>query len=89
MAADFQKFKHLSCILLSTIIGVLIAIPLCGGLSSTLRLPLLITSAGLGGLIGKRRKDSVAFFYFCLIAVVVLAWLVSFRYFVIDLPKND
>ncbi len=75
--------------MLSSIIGLLISIPLSGEMNSRYRGAFLLASALGGAIIGRRRKDSVGFFYFCLIAVVALAWLVSFRYFVMDSPAND
>ncbi|MCB0335566.1 MAG: hypothetical protein KDD62_04650 [Bdellovibrionales bacterium] len=73
---NFQIFLHGATIVLSALLGTLLALPLLG---SGLPAPLIAVGAVLGALIGWRRKESRFFFYFVLLGVLAMASLLSFE----------
>jgi hypothetical protein len=75
-------YREATCIALGAWVGLLIALPLAREPSQW---PLLLVGAGLGALAGYRRRNSVAFFYFTLVAACMLSSIISFS--LIEPPK--
>lgn len=72
----YPEFMKFAAILLSALVGVLIAFPLiiAGDANNLYFLPI---AALLGGLVGYRRRNSRIFLYFCMLAVIILAFVIS------------
>ena len=78
MAADFEKLIGFATVVLAAMVGGLISLPISITADNSQRcaLPIMIV---LGGLLGYRKRHNRFFFYFCLVAVVVLATLINFQ----------
>lgn len=78
-AAPRFDFRELACVLLGGVCGFLASIPLV--LSDILPAKFaLIPIFTIGGsLVGYRRRKSVVFFYFVLIAILVLTSILVFQ----------
>lgn len=76
MSVNPDLYREVSCVVLGTLIGALISVPLTAQMSgfAGMVVPLLIVL--IGGLIGYRRRRSAAFFYFCILASLALSWLI-------------
>lgn len=74
MSADFEKLRHFATVVLAAMVGGLISLPISIGGNTTQSLLLPITII-FGGLMGYRKRHNRFFFYFCLVAVAVLATL--------------
>jgi hypothetical protein len=78
VSLDYARFLAFSNVVLGAIVGVLIAIPLTPAVSSgPLAGTLVLASGLLGAAVGRKRGASRGFLYFALVAVLVLASLVS------------
>ena len=85
MILTFEKFRAAACVLLSGMAGFLIALPLTYDREPAAATLIVAACSVLGAIGGCRRRSSVAYFYFCLVCVTILAWIVSFRYFQIEI----
>ena len=65
--------------MMSTLVGLLIVLPVLPQMSPAGGTVIGIFGAAAGFLIGRRYRDSRGFFYFSLVCVLVLAMLVSFN----------
>lgn len=80
---NFNKFYALASLVLSVIAGVLIGIPIAMMVPapdqafSLTHLLVVAAFAVFGGIAGYRNRKSHLYFYFVLVAVLVLAGLVS------------
>ena len=78
MSLPFNKFTQASCIVMGAFTGALIAIPISGSFGPVPPPAILVRVTALGALVGYRRRNSHAFFYFSLFCVLVLSTLISF-----------
>jgi hypothetical protein len=78
MSLPFKKFTQASCILMGAFTGALIALPIAGSLGPIPPPVAVVGFSTLGALVGYRRRNSHAFFYFSLFCVMVLSTLISF-----------
>ncbi|WKZ57970.1 MAG: hypothetical protein QY326_04695 [Bdellovibrionota bacterium] len=69
----------ISSVMLSTLVGLLIVLPVLPQMSPTSGAFLGAAGAAAGFLIGRRHRQSRGFFYFSLVCVLMLAMLVSFN----------
>lgn len=87
MSSFSSSLRPVSCVVMGSLCGFLIGLPIAmdaanspdsSGISS-----FLVLGAGLlaGALVGYRRRNSTAFFYFSLVCVLVLASTVSLNLF--------
>ena len=74
-AATFDQFRGLACVVLGAITGVLIGLPL----AIEGRAWIVPVSLIAGLMVGYRRRRSVAFLYFCLVTILLLATVISFQ----------
>lgn len=80
LTQKFQKFMATANIILGSLVGCLICIPIITT-SEGPRLPVLVLSGLAGAAIGFRRRSSRAFLYFSIICVLALSCLISFALF--------
>ncbi|MCB0328128.1 MAG: hypothetical protein KDD70_00655 [Bdellovibrionales bacterium] len=67
------RFQWIASVVLGTITGLLIALPISQG-ESVFSGPIVLLASGMAGaLIGYRRKDSRAFLYLCFATILLLA----------------
>jgi hypothetical protein len=78
MSLSFKKFIQVSCILMGAFTGALISLPIAGALGPIPPPAAVLGFTTLGALVGYRRRNSHAFFYFSLFCVMVLSTLISF-----------
>ncbi len=64
-------------VLLGILNGILISTPFCFGHPGEIGAISLIFAAIIGGFIGFKRRKSVGFFYFMIIAALILASIIS------------
>lgn len=78
---DYSSFQATATVILGAFVGVLILAPFAATYAQQGKLVLsvifLAIGASLGLLIGYRRRESRTFFYFSMVAVVVLAMIIS------------
>ena len=76
---NIKSFIFYANIILGSLCGLLVALPVAGSLSSPIPgLFLIIFSVFFGGFAGYRNKGSRAFMYMCLAFVLILSTLISF-----------
>jgi hypothetical membrane protein len=70
----------------SVLTGFLIVFPLMPSVSQKMSLPLMALGTIAGLLVGIRRKNSKAFFYFVFVATLILLTVVSTSAFEVPTP---
>jgi len=68
-----NKFYQVSSVMLGSIAGVLIAVPVSSSIESAWGALLLLLFGLAGVLMGYRRRDSRMFFYLSIVCVLVLS----------------
>jgi hypothetical protein len=68
-------------IILSIITGILISLPGAFSFSPIIGVPFILLFALVGGLVGYKRRNSDAFFYFTLVCSVTLLTMISLASF--------
>lgn len=76
---NYGSFREFASIVLGAILGGLIILPFALPDQQASNFWILLVGLFAGGLIGYKRRKSVAFLYFCMIAVVILASVLSAR----------
>lgn len=74
-----SSLHSMSSVVLATLTGLLIVLPLAGSGDPTSGVGLGLIGGLAGFMVGYRRRHSRAFFYFSLVCVLVLAVVVSFN----------
>lgn len=67
----YEQFRSGAVIALATLVGVLVTLPIATAPGATSWV--VMAGAAGGGLVGWRRRESVFFLYFCLVAVLFLS----------------
>lgn len=78
----YKSFLNGATILLSAMVGILIIYPLALARLSPAGSPssgygMLLLGAAGGALLGYRRRNSRIFLYFCMLAIIILAIVIS------------
>jgi len=74
---QYEKARKYAATAISTLCGVLIAMPLALRSGGSISFPLILIGAVIGFIIGKRRGDSPYFLYFVLFLTALLAYTLS------------
>ena len=81
MTTVAESFRPVSCMIMGTLAGFLIGVPVAINSNGSLGIFALVAATLAGFLTGYRRRHSLAFFYFSLVCVLVLASTVSLNLF--------
>lgn len=73
----FSRFREYASIVLGSLMGALIAMPVAAEANAALMLVPL--GAVLGGLVGYRRRASTFFLYFCIVCILILSSVIMFE----------
>jgi hypothetical protein len=81
-----QRFQAITAVIFSVLTGFLIVFPLIPSVSKNMSLPLMVAGTVAGFLVGMRRRQSKAFFYFVFVTALILLTVVSTSAFEIPTP---
>jgi len=73
---NFSKFYQISSVVLGTLAGLLIAVPISINMGPGMAPVFLLLFGLVGGLMGYRRRDSRVFFYLSIVSVLVLSSII-------------
>lgn len=76
---NFQRFQAIATIVLATLMGYLIVLPIVLSATPNQSTPLLIIGPMAGGMVGYRNRHSRFFFYLTIVGVLTLSTILSFQ----------
>lgn len=79
MKQDFQTFQSIAIIGLSTLVGILFALPIAFSNSAPLSWMIMLTGLAIGSVTGYKNRTSRGFFYFALIVAATLTTVIYFN----------